>query len=110
MKKLICIVLALLAMTAVFASCSKKEDLYMDAVLDYYVVRMGNEDFTEKSVKYIGEEQQDIALRKEYRVENEELGISETIYVEEHGMAYMLYDEQGIRIHIYNSATANTTN
>ncbi len=106
MKRIISGFLALAAVLSLclsLASCANEAKEF-DAVMDYYVVRLGK-DIEKSDVEYKGYNEE--TNRHEYFVANEKLEISETIFVEEQGMAYMVYNEQGIRIHIYNSATAD---
>lgn len=104
MKKIISALLAIAALFSLclsLASCAKDAKDF-EAVMDYYAERL-DKDIKKSDVEYKGYDEE--TGKHEYFVENEKLEISETVFVEEQGMAYMVYDEQGIRIHIYNSAT-----
>ena len=106
MKRVISALLALAAVLSLclcLASCAADTKEFT-AVMDYYVERL-EKDIKKSDVEYKGYDEE--TNKHEYFVENKKLEISETVFVEEHGMAYMVYNEQGIRIHIYNSATAN---
>ena len=105
MKRIISALLILATMLSLclsLASCAK-ETKELSAVMDYYVERI-DKDVKKSDVEYKGYNEE--TGKHEYFVENEKLEISETVFVEEHGMAYMVYNDQGIRIHIYNSAKA----
>ena len=100
MKRIIAILLAALTVFAM-CSCAKKENKDVEAIVDYYTNRYSMKDFTEDSIKYVGEDKE--TGRKEFAVKNEELDIDVTLYTEEWGNAVGVYDKDGIRIHIYNA-------
>ncbi len=105
MKRIISIVLAVCSafvLCALFAGCSKKDANEVDAIMHYYVERM-DIDMTRNSIEYIGKTED--GEKTEYHVKNEELGVDKKLFVEIKGVGstYMVYDEDGIRLHIYNS-------
>ena len=100
MKRIIALMLAAFAIVAM-CSCAKKDTKYVDAIMDYYTVRYSMKEFTEDSIKYVGEDKE--TGRKKYSVKNKELEIDTTPYTEEWGTAVGVYNEEGIRVHIYNA-------
>ena len=103
MKKIVAVIMAAVLLAAM-CSCSKKDNLGVDAVIDYYTVRCGEKDMTEKSIEYVGTDSE--TGKMEFRIENEELGISETLYAEEWGSAVNVYNEEGSKVHVYNPSVA----
>ncbi|MBE6587108.1 MAG: hypothetical protein E7647_01685 [Ruminococcaceae bacterium] len=100
MKRIIAVVLVILSV-ALLCSCAKKEPTEIDAIMDYYVERCGKDGMRAEYVKYVGEDTEN--GRREYHIECEELGLDETLFVEEWGSAMGIYNEEGIRIHIFNA-------
>jgi len=112
MKRLIALLLAVLAVAALACGCAKKEkeksenEYMIEAILDYYVNRKGL-DITEKDIKYVGENED--GRKTEFFVDNSKEDVSETVLVAGLDKVFMLYDETGMRLHIYNGAEPETT-
>lgn len=101
MKRSICIVIAVLAVLSVLVGCSKKNDVEVDAILDYYVTRMSY-DVESKDIKFVEEDSK--TGNREYTVTymDGDKKVETVIYISVYGQAYTLYDEDGTRLHIYN--------
>ncbi len=100
MKRFIALLLAVISIAAL-CSCAKKEPTGVDAIVDYYAVRYSMKEFTEDSIKYVGEDKE--TGRKEYAVKNEDLDIDVTLFTEEWGTAINVYNEEGQKVHIFSS-------
>lgn len=102
MKRIICLILALTAMISMclsLASCSKVDEVAIDAAMDYYVERL-EKDIERRDIKVV--EYDEKTNTSELFIENKELDISQTLIVEGAMKMYTVYTRDGERLHIYN--------